>query len=136
MDTDQTLAQRIEARRYQLAIYRAAYAETYGRQLNAQRNEADDPILSDLRRDVLAVGRRARPAQPSRLPPARPMSARATQVVKGRTLVDVTVIDAEDHDEALEVALAAAGETRGSLFGWRVGTPDEAGVRTVTLHTD
>lgn len=48
MDTDPTLAQRIEARRYQLAIYRAAYAETYGRQLNAQRNEADDPILGDL----------------------------------------------------------------------------------------
>lgn len=66
---------------------------------------------------------------------ARP-AARATQVVKGRTLVDVVVIDAEDEAEALEVALAAAGETRGSLFGWRVGTPDDAGVRTVTLHTD
>lgn len=64
------------------------------------------------------------------------MSAQATQVVKGRTLVDVTVIDAEDHDEALEVALAAAGETRSSLFGWRVGTPDDAGVRRVELHTD
>lgn len=64
------------------------------------------------------------------------MSAQATQVVKGRTIVDVTVIDAEDHDEALEVALAAAGETRSSLFGWRVGTPDDAGVRRVELHTD
>lgn len=48
MDTDQTLAQRIEARRYQLAIYRAAYAETYGRQLNALRLEREDPILGEL----------------------------------------------------------------------------------------
>lgn len=62
--------------------------------------------------------------------------ARATQVVRGRTLVDVTVIDAVDRDEALETALAAAGETRTSLFGWDVGAPDEAGVQRVTLHTD
>lgn len=48
MDNDPTLAQRIEARRYQLAIYRAAYAETYGRQLDARRIELEDPILRDL----------------------------------------------------------------------------------------
>ena len=48
MDTDPTPAQRIEARRFQLAIYRAAYAETYGRQLNAADLEARDPILAEL----------------------------------------------------------------------------------------
>lgn len=48
MDNDQTLAQRIEARRYQLAIYRAAYAETYGRHLDPARNEREDEILTGL----------------------------------------------------------------------------------------
>lgn len=54
MDDTQTLAQRIEARRYQLAIYRAAYAETYGRQLDALRLEREDTILADLEREARA----------------------------------------------------------------------------------
>lgn len=58
MDTDPTLIQRIEARRFQLAIYRAAYAETYGRQLDAASLEARDPVLRELRGEELTQGHR------------------------------------------------------------------------------
>lgn len=43
-----TIAAKIVRRRHQLAIYREAYAETYGRRLNAGRHEADDEILAEL----------------------------------------------------------------------------------------
>lgn len=64
--------------------------------------------------------------------------ARATQVLDrmfSAAATTVTVIDAEDDAEALEEALRAAGETRDSLYGWDVGRADDAGVRTVRLHT-
>lgn len=67
------------------------------------------------------------------------MTARALNVYGTQRAAEATVVhvaDAVDHDEALEAALAATGETRGRLFGWDVGAPDEAGIRVVRLHTD
>lgn len=60
----------------------------------------------------------------------------ATQVVKGRTITEVTVVGCDDRDTALSVALDAAGETRGSLWGWLVGPVLDDGARRVELHTD
>lgn len=62
----------------------------------------------------------------------------ATQVVKGprSATTEVTVVGCDDHDTALAVALEAAGETRDSLFGWRVGPVLDDGARRVELHTD
>lgn len=56
---------------------------------------------------------------------------------KGRTLKDVTFLDAaNDHDDTLiAMALKATGETRSSLFGMSVKRYDE-GSAMVTLHTD
>ena len=54
----------------------------------------------------------------------------------GAPIVDVGVEGATTADEALEVALAASGETRPRLFGWTVGEPGDDGRRAVTLHTD
>lgn len=65
---------------------------------------------------------------------ARALSVHGTQRACEDTVVHVA--DALDDEEALEVALEATGETRVRLFGWRVGSPDEAGIRVVRLHTD
>jgi hypothetical protein len=42
----------------------------------------------------------------------------------------------DTDDEILECALRYAGETRSSLFGWRVERYDDEGVASVALHTD
>lgn len=49
-----TLASKVARRRHQLAIYREAYRETYGRTLSMARLEAEDEILADLLEGVTA----------------------------------------------------------------------------------
>jgi len=59
------------------------------------------------------------------------------QVIKGRTMTDVTMLDAGNYtdDEVIAAAMQAAGETPARLFGWSVKRFDE-GSCIVTLNTD
>lgn len=63
----------------------------------------------------------------------------ATDVDRGRTMKTVRIIDVRDEsdDEIVDLAIAAARETRSSLFGWGVRryeiTPT---IVTVNLYTD
>lgn len=63
----------------------------------------------------------------------------ATGVYKGRTMKTVTIagVHGESEDEVLNLALETAGETRSSLFGWRV-TQSKIDCHSfqVELHTD
>lgn len=57
---------------------------------------------------------------------------RATDVVRVRNVALETVSD----DDVLNAALAAAGETRSRLFGWRITRSLEDHVATVELWKD
>jgi len=63
----------------------------------------------------------------------------AGPVYRGATLkrVALTHVDDATDDECLSTAMAAAGESRSSLFGWDVKRHDDTpGTVVVTLHTD
>lgn len=65
------------------------------------------------------------------------MIARVTY--RGRTMKRVQVEDvdpATSQDEILAIALAAAGETRSRLFGWRIEVSREERTADVRLDTD
>jgi hypothetical protein len=44
-------------------------------------------------------------------------------------------IEDETREQIVDFALSGTGETKGSLFGWRVGTVNN-GQALVELHTD
>lgn len=59
-------------------------------------------------------------------------------IEKGRTLKTVTVSGVKDVDdnEVVAFAMAAAGETRGSLYGWHVAYFRDGSLAVVDLNTD
>lgn len=79
-----------------------------------------------IREERRAAGTLGQPVDPPRV----------IGVYKGLATTKVLLEGDSSHDEALGVALTAAGETRDSLFGWNVGELGDDGRRTVALYTD